>query len=460
MSRGSRNDKAKPKLPTQAQIQADKQAQSRMNQYQDALAAGEVPMERRGRSNAGQPQPISQEQFTAQRVADMQGAAMTRNPSNEFGYIPRDAEGNLKYDPRFDAGLQARQRPIRDDYGVQQGEFSDARISNIIDPEQNYILTQEERAALEGTDGIPTDPFAPPGGGGGGGGIGAAYENYFANQEKYAQEKFDSITDYLDQLQISSDEGFAADMDRISGMYDQRRDARNQRFEEALNRAGGRESAAIDTLAELGIQADANTFDPVTGETRDMLFSQQMSGADMLNTMSYITDTIYDFAKNEQDLAIGAGLENAQQNLLAEMAAIQMARDSKAISDAEAAAAAASAANEAANLHQYYITMGQSIGMSPEVSVAYGELGMLGDAYGTATEPVDEQFNVDLGFGPMPMTMDQLIDAGGFAPEEGGISFMMGGQPVTLPYNANFQDIMLFAQQQGIPIEPIAIPGQ
>ena len=131
---------------------------------------------------------------------------------------------------------------------------------------------------------------------------------------------------------------FSADMDRISGMYDQRRDARNQRFEEALNHAGGRESSdPIDTLAELGIQADANTFDPVTGETRDMLFSQQMSGADMLNSMSYITNTIYDFAKNEQDLAIGAGLENAQQNLLAEMGAIQMARDGKAISDAEAA---------------------------------------------------------------------------------------------------------------------------
>ena len=206
-------DKTGPKPPTPAELQAQAQEASRTQQYEDALAAGEVDMVRRGRSNAGQPQRISQEQFTAQRVADMQGAAMTRNPSNEFGYIPRDAEGNLKYDPRFDAGLQARQRPIRDDYGVQQGEFSDARISNIIDPEQNYILTQEERAALEGTDGIPTDPFAPPGGGGGGGGIGAAYENYFANQEKYAQEKFDSITDYLDELQISSDEGFAADMD-------------------------------------------------------------------------------------------------------------------------------------------------------------------------------------------------------------------------------------------------------
>ena len=447
-------DKTGPKPPTPAELQAQAQEASRTQQYEDALAAGEVDMVRRGRSNAGQPQPISQEQFTAQRVADMQGAAMTRNPSNEFGYIDPNAR-------RFDAGFQANQRAIRDDYGVQQGEFSDARISNIIDPEQNYILTQEERAALEGIGGIPTDPFTPPGGGGGGiSGVDSAYENYFANQEKYAQEKFDSISGYLDELQISSDQGFAEDMNRISGMYDQRRDARNQRFADALNRAGGRESAAIDTLAELGIQADANTFDPVTGETRDMLFSQQMSGADMLNSMSYITDTIYDFAKNEQDLAIGAGLENAQQNLLAEMAAIQMARDSKAISDAEAAAAAASAANEAANLHQYYITMGQSIGMSPEVSVAYGELGMLGDAYGTATEPVDEQFNVDLGFGPMPMTMDQLIDAGGFAPEEGGISFMMGGQPVPLPYNANFQDIMLFAQQQGIPIEPIAIPGQ
>jgi len=186
-----------------------------------------------------------------------------------------------------------------------------------------------------------------------------------------------------------------------------------------------------------------------------MLFSQQMSGADMLNSMSYITDTIYDFAKNEQDLAIGAGLENAQQNLLAEMAAIQMARDSKAISDAEAAAAAASAADQAANLQQYYITMGQSIGMSPEVSVAYGELGMLGDAYGTATEPTPQTYSFP-GYEGIDMTIDQAISAGLFEPQEGGIGMAIGGQPSVLPYNADFQGILAFLQAQGIDVGPLS----
>lgn len=285
--------------------------------------------------------------------------------------------------------------------------------------------------------------------------IDAAYEQYFGNQERYAQEKFDSISDYLDQLQISSDEGFAADMERIGGMYEDRREARNQRFAEALNRAGGRESAAIDTLAELGIEADANTFDPETGEANDMLFSQQMSGADMLNTMSYITETIYDFAKNEQDLAIGAGMENAQQNLLAEMAAIQMARDSRVISTAEAAAASASAAAEAASLQQYYITVGQSLGMEPGVAVAYGELGMLGDAYDTAMEPIDQTYSFP-GYEGVDMTIDQAISAGLFEPQEGGIGVAIGGQPTVLPYNANFEDLLTFFSAKGIPVEPIS----
>ncbi len=289
--------------------------------------------------------------------------------------------------------------------------------------------------------------------------IDAAYEQYFGNQERYAQEKFDSISDYLDQLQISSDEGFAADMERIGGMYEDRREARNQRFAEALNRAGGRESAAIDTLAELGIEADANTFDPETGEANDMLFSQQMSGADMLNTMSYITETIYDFAKNEQDLAIGAGLENAQQNLLAEMAAIQMARDSRVISTAEAAAASAAAAAEAASLHEYYITMGGSIGMSPEVSIAYGELGMLGDAYGTAMEPIDQTYSFP-GYEGVDMTIDQAISAGLFEPQEGGLALNVGGAPGILPWNTNWQDLSGFFDSYEIPVAPLAQPEE
>lgn len=337
--------------------------------------------------SGGDGKPVDPNQFVG---INLGGA--TRTPEAQAALAQAVAEydlGNF-----YDAGGRGTDRPTStkwsaataaSDAQVPVGEFSDPRISNMIDPEQNYIVTPEERAALENTGGIPTDPFTPPGGGGDYG-VAAAYENYFANQEQYAQDKFDSISNYLDQLQLSSDEGFAADMQRIDAMYEGRRDARNQRFEEAMGRVGGRESAAIDTLAEIGIEADADTFDSVTGETKDMLFSQQMSGADMLNTMSYITETIYDFAKDEQDLAIAAGLENAQQNLLSEMAAIQMARDGKAISDAEAAQAAADAAEDAANMKAYWITMGQSLGMGPMLSVAAGETGMFGDFYDTATD--------------------------------------------------------------------------
>ena len=459
-----RRDKTGTKPPSPAELQAQAQAASRTQQYQDALAAGEVPMERRGRSNAGQLQPISQEQFTAQRVADMQGAAMTRDPSNEFGYIPRDAEGNLMYDPRFDAGLQARQRPIRDDYGVQQGEFSDARISNMIDSEQNYILTQEERAAMDPNAQFISDMDSSGGmGGAGGGGIGAAYENYFANQEQAVQDKFDSIKDYLDELQISSDEGFAADMDRITNMYTERADARNDRFEEALRRPELRQGAAIETLAEIGIQADPSLFDPITGATQDMLFSQQMSGADMLNTMSYITETIYDFAKNEQDLSIAAGLENAQQNLISDMAAIQMARDAQAISTAEAAQAAAAAQAESDKLMQAYITMGASIGMSPEVAMAYGQLGMLGDAYGTYTDPNNPAMTTVLGGQQVPVTVDQFIAAenlgldqaqfaAGQTPE--GYAMMVDGQPTIIPFN-QLQSVLQAFDTYGIDYGPV-----
>tara|TARA_R110002020_G_scaffold269651_1_gene484952 strand:+ start:644 stop:2059 length:1416 start_codon:yes stop_codon:yes gene_type:complete len=346
MSQGSgrsRNDRTGPKPPTPAELQAQQQDASRTQQYEDALAAGTVDMVRKGRSNAGQPQPISEEQFTAQRVADMQGAAMTRNPDNEFGYIDPDAR-------RFDAGFQAKQRDIRDDYGVQQGEFSDARVSNIIDPEQNYIVANEKRAALEGggdvpiddstggMGGTPTDPFSS--------GLTelqterkGMYEDMFANQETFAQDKYDSITEYLGTLDTERQDQYKADLANIGQMYNERKEQRDNRFTQALSGAGNRESLALDTLADLGITPDRNTFDSVTGSTKDMLFSQQQSGADMLNTMSYISNQMLEFSNTATGRSISAGLQQAEMGLAEEMANIQFARDSQAISDIEAAIA-------------------------------------------------------------------------------------------------------------------------
>tara|TARA_Y100000004_G_scaffold34809_1_gene37221 strand:+ start:692 stop:1969 length:1278 start_codon:yes stop_codon:yes gene_type:complete len=343
---------------------------------------------------------------------------------------------------------------------------------NPVDPSQDPIFGNFGANA----DFIPSRPDAiyygemDTGGGGGGGGdfgVGAAYENYFANQEQAVQDKFDSIKDYLDELQISSDEGFAADMDRITNMYTERADARNDRFEEALKRPELRQGAAIETLAEIGIQADPSLFDPITGATQDMLFSQQMSGADMLNTMSYITETIYDFAKNEQDLSIAAGMENAQQNLISDMAAIQMARDAQAISTAQAAQAAAAAQEESDKLMQAYITMGASIGMSPEVAMAYGELGMLGDAYDTYTDPNNPTMTTVLGGQQVPVTVDQFIaaenlglDQAQFAASQTpeGYATMVDGQIVVLPFN-QVAPFFEAADQYGIDIKPVPLEG-
>jgi|TARA_B100001094_G_scaffold162144_2_gene156914 hypothetical protein len=303
------------------------------------------------------------------------------------------------------------------------------------------------------------------GGGAGGGGIGAAYENYFANQEQAVQDKFDSITGYLDDLQISSDQGFAADIDRITNMYADRTDARNDRFEEALKRPELRQGAAVETLAELGIQADPSLFDPITGATQDMLFSQQMSGADMLNTMSYITETIYDFAKNQQDLSIAAGMENAQQNLISDMAAIQMARDAQAISTAQAAQASAAAQAESDQLMQSYIIMGADIGMSPAVAMAYGELGMLGDAYNTYTDPNNPTMTTVLGGQQVPVTVEQYIAAQNLGLDQAelaasqmpeGYALMVDGQPTIIPFN-QLQSVLQAFDQYDIDYGPVPL---
>jgi hypothetical protein len=307
--------------------------------------------------------------------------------------------------------------------------------------------------------------FGDDQGGQGGDPMLGLYDNYFGNQEQAVQDKFDSITNYLDELQISSDEGFAADIDRITNMYADRADARNDRFEEAMRRPELREGAAVETLAELGIQADPSLFDPITGTSKDMLFSQQMSGADMLNTMSYITETIYDFAKSEQDLSIAAGMENAQQNLISDMAAIQMARDAQAISTAQAAQAAVAAQVESDQLMQAYITMGADIGMSPEVAMAYGELGMLGDAYDTYTDPNNPTMTTVFNGQQVPVTVEQYIDAenlgldqaefaAGQTPE--GYALMVDGQPTIIPFN-QLQSVLQAFDTYDIDYSPVPL---
>ena len=260
-----------------------------------------------------------------------------------------------------------------------------------------------------------------------------AYETLFANKEAFAQDKFDSVTGYLNELQVDADSNYAQQMGDLSVMYDRRRDERNKRFETARNTGGDRSSLAMSTLADLGITPDANTFDPITGSTKDMLFSQQQSGADMLNIMSDISNQMLQYANSEAGRNIAAGLQQTEMTLAEEMANIQFARDNFAISDIEAAlaqekataaanAALANAKAEEESMNAYAIQYGREIlGITdPATAIAtYHMGGMKGIQDSILNQPIPEipeqRFDFGLGY---DMTMDEGIRAGFFdAPE-------------------------------------------
>ena len=172
-----------------------------------------------------------------------------------------------------------------------------------------------------------------------GGGVSAAQMNMFANMETAAIESYNSILGYFDELSNDLEVDFKESLNRRTKIYNSAKNKRNAAYEEALAEPEKRQEVAIDTLASIGITATSDDFDAVTGETIDTLKAQQLSGGDMLNTISYLTDMAYDFAENEAELSIAAGLEAVEQSHIAEMAAIQQARDSFIISSAVAAQA-------------------------------------------------------------------------------------------------------------------------
>tara|TARA_R100000700_G_scaffold17083_1_gene23457 strand:- start:26493 stop:27911 length:1419 start_codon:yes stop_codon:yes gene_type:complete len=265
------------------------------------------------------------------------------------------------------------------------------------------------------------------------------YEEMFANQEQFAQDKFDSIKDYLGTMDAERKEQYQADLANIGMMYNERRQQRDQRFNQALQGTGNRESLALDTLADLGITPNRETFDSATGATKDMLFSQQQSGADLLNNMSFISNQMLEFSNSESGRAIAAGLQQAESSLAEEMANIQFARDSQAISDIEAsiaqqkaeaqAAAALRRAQQAEELeNQRAITAGAYFGVTdPAEAVALYRTGAMDDIIGAALAPTPQQeatIMVPTQFGEVPMSINQAISSGYI---EAPANF--GGQP-------------------------------
>ena len=232
----------------------------------------------------------------------------------------------------------------------------------------------------------------------------AQYEALFAGQEGAAADKYESITAYLDDLGAGQQEQYQIDMANLSQQYEQMQSSRDERFAEAYATGADRSGLALDTLASLGIEPDLNTFSSITGETRDMLFSQQQSGADMLNTMRLISNQMLDFGASSASKTISAGLQQAEMNFAEEMANIQLARHSQAINDLDAqiaqekanqkaAATLARAKDQEAKMNQYYVTLGASlpIPLGPAEAIAAGNTGAFDYYLEEAFAPLPEE---------------------------------------------------------------------
>ena len=253
----------------------------------------------------------------------------------------------------------------------------------------------------------------------------AQYEALFAGQEGAAADKYESITAYLDDLGAGQQEQYQIDMANMSQQYEQMQSSRDERFAEAYASGADRSGLALDTLASLGIEPDLNTFSSVTGETRDMLFSQQQSGADMLNTMRLISNQMLDFGASSASKTISAGLQQAEMNFAEEMANIQLARHSQAINDLDAqiaqekanqkaAATLARAKDQEAKMNQYYVTLGASlpIPLGPAEAIAAGNTGAFDYYLDEAFAPLPEEPVPDpvysLAGGTIEGTEDQI----------------------------------------------------
>lgn len=315
----------------------------------------------------------------------------------------QQAQNTTFNDPRMTQELQTGPRAFRDARTTNQLDpsfYGDGPASlgsaGLRTPEQefNYINPDDPRFMPpqigddnQSTGGTPTDPFTNR--------LTDlqqqrkdTYEKLFTDQESFAQDKFDSITSYLNELGVNQQEQYQLDMNNMSMQYDQMQTSRNERFEEAYARGGDRSSLAIDTLSSLGITPNMDTFDSATGATRDMLFSQQQSGADMLNTMRFISNQMLDFGASSASRSISAGLQQSEMNLAEEMANIQMARDSQAISDLDASiaqeratqqanAALARAAAQEEKTNQYAVIIGAMAGLDRDQSIAAKNTGQM-----------------------------------------------------------------------------------
>tara|TARA_R100000152_G_C6777635_1_gene207643 strand:+ start:786 stop:2405 length:1620 start_codon:yes stop_codon:yes gene_type:complete len=210
--------------------------------------------------------------------------------------------------------------------------------------------------------------------------IGAMWGNLFDQQREAANEKLNTVTNYLNELQGDRKAYFDGRVEEVAAKRAERGARRDERFATWLQDIDQRREASEQRAADMGIDTIYGS-DFLANETKAMLQVSQMSGADMLNVVDSVIDESIDFAETESDLSIRNALVQASLTHEEELATINQAELAQEISTAQAANAAA-VANQKAKTKM--ASMAQIISMMPDVSPQMAQfIVMADDAFGT-----------------------------------------------------------------------------
>ena len=180
-------------------------------------------------------------------------------------------------------------------------------------------------------------------------------EQGIAGQEQLAEDTAAGREGFLSELDISRAE--QAEVERVQRDTQKGFELARQQtqLDDALRASGVDKSAAGERLQAMGIDP-GNFADAAQSETTAMLYSQNMSSADVVNQMDMVAEASAQFATNANDQASSAAMFGIGEDLTFAMQAVDQARTQGQIDDAQALQAISDAERNAMQAYDSAIT--------------------------------------------------------------------------------------------------------
>lgn len=180
-------------------------------------------------------------------------------------------------------------------------------------------------------------------------------EQGIAGQEQLAQDTAAGREGFLGELDISRAE--QGEVERVQRETQKGFELARQQtqLDDALRASGVDKSAAGQRLQSMGIDP-GNFADAAQSETTAMLYSQNMSSADVVNQMDMVAQASAQFASNANDQASAAAMFGIGEDLTFAMQAVDQARTQGQIDDAQALQAISDAERNAMQAYDSAIT--------------------------------------------------------------------------------------------------------